>query len=106
MVSTNKRKGLPTKTRNIDPLFGSEINTFKEELVCVLPQMDMLWKLDRVRILARGFDRHGQKRRSKKEESAKGKATFKMIIISLFEEKQNLIFANFFFHQADIVFAK
>ena len=27
MVSKDKRKGLPTKTRNINPLCGSEINT-------------------------------------------------------------------------------
>ena len=29
MVSKDKRKGLPTKTRNINPLCGSEINTSK-----------------------------------------------------------------------------
>ena len=39
-VSKDKRKGLPTKTRNINVLCGSEINT-----LFVFVSRDMLWKL-------------------------------------------------------------
>ena len=102
MVSKDKRKEFPTKTRNVNLLFGSEINTSKRTLNRYAVEVG---EEIRVFSLARGFDRHDQRKDVQRRKNlAEAKATFTHHLLFFSLENQNLIFlccgsccARFFF---------